>query len=140
MSLDTLVQCSLISTPGALVLIGLKSPAPLLWGLRSSVSLWLGPPSIQRRTQCLALAFGLVRVSAARADRTSIHPEAEAPNTPAADRPRKSRRGRSRRVRKNRARSAVSRAAKRSASRGCLGNPGAPRGPPAGRAPLARRG
>src|SRR5437868_13208580 len=95
MSLDTFAQCSLISTPGALVLTGLKSPAPLLWDLRSSVSLWLGPPSIQRRMQCLAFALGLARVSAARADRTSIHPEAEAPNTPAADNLRKSRRDRS---------------------------------------------
>src|SRR3954471_19469458 len=101
MSLDMFVQCSLISTPGALVLIGLKSPAPLLLGLRSSVSLWLGPPSIHRRMQCLARAFGLVRVSAARADRTSIHPEAEAPNTPAADSFRKSRRDRSRRLGEN---------------------------------------
>src|SRR5262245_50615539 len=101
MSLDTLVQCSLISMPAALVLVGLNSPAPLLCGLRSSVSLWLGPPSIQRRMQCLALAFGLALVSAARADKTPIHPEAEAPNTPAADSFKKSRRVRSWRVDEN---------------------------------------
>src|SRR4051812_14069032 len=101
MSLDMFVQCSLISTPGALVLTGLKSPAPLLPGLRSRVSLWLGPPSIQRRMQCLALALGLARASPARADRTSIHPEAEAPNTPAADSLRKSRRDRSDRWEEN---------------------------------------
>src|SRR5829696_3578460 len=101
MSLDMFVQCSLISTPGALVLTGLNSPAPLLWGLRSRVSLWLGPPSIHKRMQCLARALELARVSAARADRTSIHPEAEAPKTPAADSRRKSRRDRSVRVREN---------------------------------------
>src|SRR6478672_1549360 len=84
MSLATLDQCSLISMPGALVLIGLNSPAPLLEGLRSSVSLWLGPPSIHRRMQRLALAFELATVSAARADSTSIQPEADAPKTPAA--------------------------------------------------------
>ena len=41
--------------PAALVLIGLNSPAPLLSGLRSKVSLWLGPPSIHRRMHDLAL-------------------------------------------------------------------------------------
>src|SRR6476659_6971199 len=85
-------RCSLISVPRALVSIGLNSPAPLLSGLRSRVSLWLGPPSIQRRMQRLAFAFELAGDSSARAARTFIQPENEAPNTPAADSFRKSRR------------------------------------------------
>src|SRR5262245_31964840 len=92
MSLATSARCWLISIPDALVLIGLNSPAPLLSGFRSRVSLWLGPPSIQRRMQRLAFAFGLAGDSSARAARTFIHPENEAPNTPAADSFRKSRR------------------------------------------------
>jgi hypothetical protein len=74
-TLATPGRCSLISIPGALVFIGLNSPAPLLSGFKSRVSLWLGPPSIHRRMQCLALAFGLATVPAARAARTFIHPE-----------------------------------------------------------------
>src|SRR5262245_19340933 len=97
MSLATPGRCSLISMPGALVLIALNSPAPLLWGLRSSVSLWLGPPSIHRRMQFLALALGRAPVPAARAARTFIHPENDAAKTPAADSLRKSRRDFSRR-------------------------------------------
>src|SRR5262245_56087920 len=100
-SLATSGRCWLISIPGALVLIGLNSPAPLLSGFRSSVSLWLGPPSLQRRMQRLAFAFGLAGDSSARAARTFIQPENEAPNTPAADSFRKSRRDFSRRVSEN---------------------------------------
>src|SRR5438874_2004108 len=75
-------RCSLISTPGALVLIGLKSPAPLLCGLRSNVSLWLGPPAIQSMMQDLALVGGAP--AAAWLASTFIHPEKDATPTPAA--------------------------------------------------------
>src|SRR5688572_26770329 len=72
-------RCSLISTPGALVLIGLNSPAPLLSGLRSKVSLWLGPPSIHRRMH----DFAGLRPAAAFAI-TGSQPESVGANTPAA--------------------------------------------------------
>src|SRR3984957_11281794 len=83
----TLGKCSLIAISGALVLIGLKSPEPLLSGLRSKVSLWLGPPSIQRRMQDLA-----VLLPAAALARTGSQPERAGANAPAADSLRKSRR------------------------------------------------
>ena len=81
-------RCSLISTPGALVLIGLNSPAPLLSGLRSKVSLWLGPPSIHRRMHDFArplLSFAAFAMS-------GIQPDSAGANTPAAESRRKSRR------------------------------------------------
>ena len=60
--------------------MGLKGPL-LAWpGLGSKVSVWLGPPDIQRRMHDLR-RFGCAAVSAARA---SIQPEAEAPEAPAA--------------------------------------------------------
>src|SRR5687768_11293027 len=77
-------RCSLISTPGALVLIGLNSPAPLLSGLRSNVSLWLGPPSIHSRMHDLALPAFAAGAALARLARTSSHPDIDAAPTPAA--------------------------------------------------------
>src|SRR5438132_4849499 len=88
-SLAIFGRCSLISTPGALVLIGLNSPAPLLSGLRSKVSLWLGPPSIHRRMHDLALPLPLAAAAFAI---TGIQPDSDVANTPAADSLRKSRR------------------------------------------------
>ena len=52
--LATLGRCSLISTPPAEVAIGLNGPPFFsLSGLRSQVSMWLGPPDIQSRMQLL---------------------------------------------------------------------------------------
>src|SRR4051812_8803783 len=96
--LATFGKCSLIFTPAALVGIALNSLAPLPSVLISKVSLWLGPPSIHMRMQRLAFALGLVVAPAAWAARTFIHPEKEAPNTPAAESFRKSRRVFSERV------------------------------------------
>src|SRR5947209_19314757 len=84
----SLGRCSLISMPGTLVWIGLNSPAPALCGLRSNVSLWLGPPSIHSRMHDLVLSFAW----AARVARTLSQPDIEAPSTPAADSLTKSRR------------------------------------------------
>src|SRR3954451_2961301 len=65
--------------PGTLVAIGLNGP-PWAWPvLGSNVSVWLGPPVIHKRMHDF-LRFGSV---AARAARVSIHPEADAPMTPA---------------------------------------------------------
>src|SRR5271157_1998033 len=45
-------MCSQIFTPGAEVSIGRKGPPFFsLWGLRSQISRWLGPPDIQRTMQ-----------------------------------------------------------------------------------------
>src|SRR5215207_9344370 len=74
-------KCSLISTPEALVLIGLNSPAPLLSGLRSNVSLWLGPPSIHRRMHDLAWPLPLAAAAFAI---TGSQPDSAGANTPAA--------------------------------------------------------
>src|ERR1700676_2313958 len=76
--------------PDTEVGIGLNSPASLVPGLRSKVSLWLGPPSIHRRMQALCLTPD----AAARAARTLSQPDIAAPPTPAADSFRKSRRDR----------------------------------------------
>src|SRR3954468_22787786 len=86
----TFGRCSLIWRPGTLVGIGLNSPAPLLSGLRSKVSLWLGPPSIQSRMQLLCLRAGGLDppvAAAAWLARTFSQPDIEtAPTpTPAAD-------------------------------------------------------
>src|ERR1700733_8149597 len=60
--------------------MGLNGPL-LAWpGLGSKVSVWPGPPDIQRRMHDLR-RFGCLAVSAAKA---SIQPEAEAPKAPAA--------------------------------------------------------
>src|SRR5262249_8986053 len=80
-SAATFGKCSLISTPSAAVLIGLNSPAPLLSGLRSQVSLWLGPPSIQRRVHDLALP---VPPAGAGLGRSRSHPDGGGGETPAA--------------------------------------------------------
>ena len=76
--------------PGTAVVIGLNSPASLVPGLRSKVSLWLGPPSIHSRMQDLCLTPD----AAARAASTLSQPDIAAPPTPAADSFRKSRRDR----------------------------------------------
>jgi len=92
-SFVSLANCgkfSLISTPGAAVWMGLSSPASVVPGLRSKVSLWLGPPSIHRRMQALCLAPD----DAARAANTLNQPDIAAPPTPAADSFMKSRRDR----------------------------------------------
>src|SRR6478672_6029772 len=85
-------RCSLISTPGALVFTGLNSPAPLLSGLRSKVSLWLGPPSIQRRMHDFARPFPALPALLAASAMTGSQPERAGANTPAAESRRKSRR------------------------------------------------
>lgn len=46
-----------IWTPGTAVSIGLKIPHSAISGLRSNVSVWGGPPSIQRTTTRLARAL-----------------------------------------------------------------------------------
>ena len=74
-------RCSLISMPVAEVLIGLNSPAPLLSGLRSRVSLWLAPPSDQTRMQFFAF-FADGAAAWARFASTPIHPESATEPTP----------------------------------------------------------
>src|SRR5262249_27111708 len=69
-----------ISMPGASVLMGLNSPAPLESGFMSKVSLWLGPPAIHNRTQDFFLAPW---AAAARAS-TGRKPDSDAAETPAA--------------------------------------------------------
>ena len=62
-------KISLISTPLALVLMGLKNPAVGRPGFGSQVSMWLIPPPFQKRMTCWAVpAFGV----AARISRTGI--------------------------------------------------------------------
>src|SRR4051812_32506320 len=68
--------------PGTDVGMGLNSPAPLLSGLRSKVSLWLGPPSIHRRMQLLAFFPWAGAVAAVFAS-TFSHPDAEKVPPPA---------------------------------------------------------
>src|SRR5262245_23871893 len=81
-------RCSEISIPGTLVLIGLNSPASLVPGFMSNVSLWLGPPSIHRRMHDLVLA----PVSAARAASGASQPDSDGASTPSDEKRRKSRR------------------------------------------------
>src|SRR5438477_1136898 len=83
----TFGRCSEIWMSGAAVLIGLNSPAPLLSGLRSNVSLCDGPPSIHSRMHDLVF----LPDSAALAS-TGSQPDRPAPKTPAAVSFRKSRR------------------------------------------------
>src|SRR5947209_8971903 len=89
--LATLGKCSLIWMPGAVVAMGLKSPASLVPGFKSNVSLWLGPPSIHRRMQDLCLPG----VAAARPASTCSQPDSDTADTPAADSFNHSRRERS---------------------------------------------
>ena len=78
--LASLGKCGPSSIPGTADWMGLKGPL-LAWpGLGSNVSVWLGPPDIQRRMHDLR-RLGCAAASAARA---SIQPEAEAPKAPAA--------------------------------------------------------
>src|SRR5437588_1419131 len=73
-------RCSLILMPGTLVAVSLKDP-PLAWpGLRSNVSIWLGPPFIHNRMH-ERLRCGWEAVSAAR---LSSQPDIEWLMTPAA--------------------------------------------------------
>jgi hypothetical protein len=66
-------RCSLIRMPGALVGISRKGP-PLAWpGLRSKVSVWLGPPLIHSRMHDRRRC-GLAVASAAN---VSIQPDSE---------------------------------------------------------------
>src|SRR5437868_10618273 len=83
-----LERCSEISMPGTLVLIGLNSPASLVPGFMSKVSLWLGPPSIHSRMHDFVLAF----VSAARAASGASHPDSDGVSMPSDESRRKSRR------------------------------------------------
>src|SRR5437667_4278611 len=93
MTLAVFARCSLISMPGAEVAIGLNSPAPLLCGLRSKVSLWLGPPAIHSRMHDLALAETAGAAAPARWAKTCSQPDIEAAPTPAAESCRNLRRG-----------------------------------------------
>src|SRR5438105_3412549 len=81
-------RCSEICTPDTLVAIGLNSPASLVPGFMSKVSLWLGPPSIHKRMHDLVFA----RASAARAASGASQPDSDGASTPSDDRRRKSRR------------------------------------------------
>src|SRR4051812_34494409 len=85
-------RCSLIWISGADVWIGLNSPAPFEPGLRSNVSLWLGPPAIHRRMHDLALAVADGAAALARLARTCSHPDMDDAPTPIADSCRKRRR------------------------------------------------
>src|SRR5688572_28122704 len=89
--LAILGRCSLIWMPGTLVAMGLNSPPSLVPGLRSKVSLWVGPPSIHRTMQDLCLT----PVWAAWAASTGSQPDSEVAATPAADSLSRSRRERS---------------------------------------------
>src|ERR1700676_4888661 len=92
-SFVSLANCgrfSLISMPGTAVGIGLYSPPSAVPGLRSKVSLWLGPPSIHRRMHDLCFAL----VAAAREASTLNQPDSDTPSAPAEAILRKSRRDR----------------------------------------------
>src|SRR5947209_2596813 len=83
-------RCSLTLMPGTLVAISLYGP-PLAWpGLRSNVSIWLGPPFIHSRMHD-RLRLGS---RAAPAARFSSQPDIEKPTTPAAESLSQSRRDR----------------------------------------------
>ena len=61
--------------------LNLLEGPPLAWpGLRSKVSIWLGPPFIHRRMHGVLALSGSLAVSAASA---SSQPDIEAPSTPA---------------------------------------------------------
>src|SRR5947209_6179402 len=85
-------KCSLIWTPGTLVLMARYGPPCGVPGLRSKVSLWLGPPSIHSTMHFLACWL----FWAARLARIGSQPDSEAPPTPRADSFTKSRRDRPR--------------------------------------------
>src|SRR5262249_39136195 len=78
----------LMRRPGVAVAIALNGP-PLAWpGLRSNVSVWLGPPAIQSKMH-ERRRRGSAATSSAN---VSIQPDSELATTPAADRPIQSRR------------------------------------------------
>src|SRR3954453_1152407 len=67
-------------TPGTAVGIGLNALVPFS-GLGSKVSMWLAPPVMNSRMQCLCLAAGR---SAARAASVLSQPDVGTPKAPAA--------------------------------------------------------
>src|SRR5258708_18480574 len=70
-------RCWLILMPGTDVSISVYGP-PFLWpGLRSKVSIWLGPPGIQRRMheRCFCVPAALAN--------EEIQPEYDTPKAPA---------------------------------------------------------
>src|SRR5580700_4548419 len=74
-------RCSENLTPATLVAVSLNGP-PLAWpGLRSNVSIWLGPPFIHKRMQA---RFRLGSLALRRA-RFPSHPDIETPTAPIAD-------------------------------------------------------
>src|SRR5437762_11005396 len=74
MAAASLVKCSLIRNPGTAVAISFEGP-PFLWpGLRSQVSVWLGPPDIHRTMHALAGFFPAAAASLGN------HGQAAAPN------------------------------------------------------------
>src|SRR5579883_171229 len=79
--LASLGRCSLNFMPGTVVAISLKGPPFLCPGLRSNVSIWLGPPFIHKRMH-ERFRSGLPATALAK---FSSQPDMEAPRTPAAD-------------------------------------------------------
>src|SRR5262249_16655072 len=74
-------RCSLIIRPGAEVCRSWNGPPVGVPGLRSKVSIWLGPPSIHKRMH-ERLRLGARAASAASA---GGQPDRPGPSTPAAD-------------------------------------------------------
>ncbi len=83
-------RCSEMRRPGALVWISRNGPPFFVPGLRSKVSIWLGPPFIHRRMH-ERLRCGS---SAARAASVPSQPDRGTLTTPAADSLSQSRRDR----------------------------------------------
>src|SRR5436305_15158178 len=75
---------SLIWMPGTAVLIALRA-LDLLSGLGSKVSMWLGPPVMNRRMQLLCFGLPPADCSAARAASVLSQPEAGRVRAPAAE-------------------------------------------------------
>src|SRR5262245_43562789 len=71
-------RCSLILIPGTLVAISLTGPPLACPGLRSNVSMWLGPPDIHRRMH----AFLRAGCAAAAPARFSSQPDSDTPAKP----------------------------------------------------------
>jgi hypothetical protein len=72
---------SQISIPGTAVAMGLKGPPCSVPGLRSKVSLWLGPPAIHSRMH----DFGRALAAAAPRASAGNQPDSEDAITPAVD-------------------------------------------------------
>src|SRR5262245_56273013 len=73
-------RCSLKRTPGAFVAISLNGPPLACPGLRSKVSIWLGPPFIHKRMHARLRCGSFAAASAMR----SSQPDIEKPTHPAA--------------------------------------------------------